>query len=367
VALEQRRAAALRVSAARGDDALALLDERWDDLVARQPLPNPLLSASWLRALARWGTGTPLVVVAEAGGDLVAGAAFELRGAGRRLRPITARWLGPFEQLVSPDALADPAWPDAPAALLATVFEHADALRLERTPAYGVAATAFAAALPWRRAIQTGVRWVASAEPPGRARHRRRFAAEVARAEGAGFAVTIRVAEGPDEVAAAVVRMFRVHRDRWRDWLGEEPRFATTHAHRAWNARAIGEMAALGRVRLAEVAVDGRVVASDLGFLHGTGAVAHTGAMRPTDALRGPGHLAWSVSTDALVAAGATAIDLGLGCGGPGSAKARYSPVEEPVCAIVAVGTSARQRWLDAVAGIRGTAAGVARAAWGRA
>ena len=96
----------LTVVVETGEGGLAMLDDRWDDLVARQPLPNPLLTAAWLRELARWRTGLPFVVAAESDGTLVAGAALELRRPGGRLGPTVATWLGPVEQIISAGAAA---------------------------------------------------------------------------------------------------------------------------------------------------------------------------------------------------------------------------------------------------------------------
>jgi len=41
------------VTTATGRAALELLDDRWDELLGLQPLPNPTLSSTWLRQLAR--------------------------------------------------------------------------------------------------------------------------------------------------------------------------------------------------------------------------------------------------------------------------------------------------------------------------
>ncbi|HEX7581710.1 MAG TPA: hypothetical protein VF321_01370, partial [Gaiellaceae bacterium] len=208
-----------------GLSALDVLDARWDMLLARQLLPNPTLSSTWLRAAARWETGTPLVAIVEEGGLLLAGAAFEVRHGGR-LSPRVATWLGPALQLVSPDVLVLPDRPEAAQALLAGVFEAADVLSVS-TQASGVAAQALAAVAPWCRVVRTSDRWLLPWPAP-RLDHARECAAyEVRRTLRRGARVEVRVAAEPAEIEAALLRLFRVHRDRWRDRAEETPRFAT--------------------------------------------------------------------------------------------------------------------------------------------
>ena len=65
-----------RVRVGWGKNAIRLLDDRWDSLVFGQRLPNPTLSATWLREKASWDQSVPLVIVVEAGDRLAAGGAF---------------------------------------------------------------------------------------------------------------------------------------------------------------------------------------------------------------------------------------------------------------------------------------------------
>ena len=331
-----------RVQVAAGPAAISLLDARWDVLVGRQALPNPTLSATWLREVARWQSGTPLVVIAEEGGDLVGGAALEVRHAARH-GPRLVTWLGPVAQQFCPDILVDPEHPGAGELVLAAALGEADALTIG-VSASGEAARALHAVAPWHSAAVTGERFIVSCPPPRLEYARKRAAYEVRRAARLGGEVTVRVAADPDDVAPALVRLFRIHRDRWRDRPDETPRFATSRAHRLWNMRTVAAMAAGGNVRIAEVIEDGRAVAGAVGFLHGTGGLAHTQAVRIGGKLRQPGHLAVLACVEALAEAGATAVDLCYGSGEPSGPKARLGAVSEPVELVFAARTPHLQR-----------------------
>lgn len=340
------------VRAETGGAALALLDDRWDDLVARQPLPNPLLSATWLRELARWRTGLPLVAVAESQGELVAGAALELRRPGGRLGPTVATWLGPVEQIFSADMLADPRRPEALEAVTAAVLDEADVLTLD-APSGGVAAHALAVVAPWRRTTNSAERWIASCAPAALEHARKRAGYELRWSARRGADVQIRVASDPAEVATALARLFRLNRVRWGSRPDETPRFATSQAHRLWNRRAVAAMAEVGRVRLVEVVEGGRVVASGLGFVHGSGGLGHTQGMRLGGTLREPGQVVVLAIVEALGEAGATTVDLGYGSGQPGGPKQRLGATGDPMSMIIAARSAGLQRPYEAMRRLR--------------
>src|SRR5665647_739919 len=155
----------LTVTTVTGSAALELLDDRWDELLGLQLLPNPTLSSTWLGQLARWQAGEPLVAVAEADGRLVGGAAFELRRRGGSLGVWVAGWLGPAEQLCSPDLLVHPAHPEAAEAIVAAVLAVGDAVALA-APAAGPTARALRVVAPWSRAEELGRRWTLPWPPP---------------------------------------------------------------------------------------------------------------------------------------------------------------------------------------------------------
>lgn len=333
-----------------GADALDLLGEEWDRLVRLQPLPNPTLTSAWLRALARWGTGVPLVALAEADGALVAGAALELRRPAGRRGPRLAAWLGPAEQLCSPDLLVDPARPEAAAALLEAVLERAHVLHVS-APASGPAVSALATVAPWRRADPIEQRWIVSCPPARHAYAQRRAAYEIRWAERRGARIEVRVAAEPAEVAAALTRLFRIHRDRWRGRPDLNPRFAATARHREWNRDVVAAMAAQGRVRIVEVVENGRTLGACLGLVEGRGGLAHTQAMRTDGILREPGQVALLRCVETLGEAGATSVDLWIGSGSDGGPKARLGSAPEPVLALFATASPAWQRPFETMRG----------------
>ena len=352
------RAPALSVRLETGPAALALLDERWDGLLERTSLPNPLLSTTWLRALTRWHTGEPLVAVADMGGTVVAGAALEVSRRGGRLGPRVATWLGPPELMCSADLLVDPDRPQAGEAVLAAVLEEVDSLSVG-APASGGAARALATVAPWRSAAVYNARWLLPWPPPRLEYVRQRTAGDRRRAERLGATIEVRVASSPEELGPALARLYRVHRDRWRDRPDAQARLATTRFHRHWNTAVLTELAAAGSVRLVEVVEDGRTVGACLGLLHGTGGLAHTLAVRPGGHLREPGLLAALVRAEALAAAGAQTVDLGHGAAEPGSPKARLGPTPDPLAMLFAARSPARQRLYDAPRRARQAAAAI--------
>lgn len=350
-----RRSSAERVSVVGGVGALELLDRRWDDLLLRVPLPNPLLSAAWLRALARWDPAVdPLVAVVESDGALVAAAALQVRRAGGRLGQRIATWLGPPQQLHSPDALVDGEHAQTGERLMDALLDEVDVLSLPAVAAAGSTARALAAVAPWRLATPAYERWLLAVPPPRLEYMRKQAAYDLRRAARRGAEVEVRTTSAPDDVHRALVRFFRVHRERWRNRPeAEEARFATTRAHRRFNAHAIAAMAEHGRARLVEVVEDGRVVACSLGFVYGGGAVGHTTAVRLGGNLRQPGHLATLARAEALAAGGATVIDLGCDSGSLGGSKLRLGPEPDPLVHLFAARTRARQRGYAAIRALR--------------
>jgi CelD/BcsL family acetyltransferase involved in cellulose biosynthesis len=286
------------------------------------------------------------VAVAEEDGRLLGGAAFQLRRRGGPLGVWAAGWLGPTEQLCSPDLLVHPAHPEAAEAIVAAVLAVGDAVALA-APAAGPTARALRVVAPWSRAEELGRRWTVPWPPPRLAYARRRAGFELRRAARRGGEVEVCVAAEPAEVAAALVRLFRVHRDRWSDLPDESLRFARTRALRRWNAAAADAMAAAGNARIAEVAENGRTVGACLGFLHGRGGIAHTQALRVDATLREPGHIAVLACVEALVEAGASRIDLGPGSARPGGPKTRLGAIPEPIHGLFAARDPARQRAFD--------------------
>ena len=345
----------IRVSLTRGPAALELLDDRWDDLLRRQPIPNPLLSATWLRAVARWDVGVPLVLLGECDGRLVAGAAVGLRRRGRGLGPSLATWLGPENLLSYLDILSDPQRPQAGEAVVAALLDEVDALSV-RSPASGAMTQALAALAPWRRETAAFERWLLPCPPPRLEYVRRRVARDLRRADRLGARIDVRVHRDPADVIPALARFFRLYRERWRDRPDEIARFASSHALRRWNMETVSALAADGHVVLVEVTEDGRTVACQLTLVHGGGAIGRVTAVRPGGLLDGPGHLALLAGVEHAVATGTAVIDLGRGTDGPGGSKLRLGPYPDPLLDVFAASTPALQRRYEVLRRIRRSA-----------
>jgi hypothetical protein len=329
-----------------GRAALSAFDARWDALAAACELPNPLLSAPWLRA-AGAGRPFPLVVLAEEDGALAAAGAFEVRRPGGRLGPRVATWLGPPEQLRAADLLALPGRADGPAAVVRALLRHVDVVSV-RVRSTGAAAAALDDVAPWRRREPTGDGSLLDLPPPRLDHARARRAREARRAARLGLRVDTCRSVWPEDVARALERLFRLHRARWDGRDDELERFGSTAALRAWNRRTIGALAEAGRVVAVEVLEDGRVVAGNLCLQLGRGAVGHTQAIAPGE-LHDPGHAAMLAAMELLHERGAEVVALGVGGAEPGSPKARLGARPDPAAIVVAAASPQRQHLVDAL------------------
>jgi hypothetical protein len=320
--------------------------------VRRQPLPNPTLSATWLRHVVEWEEGLPLAIAVEQDGALVGAGAFGLYRPGGRFGPTLARWLGDHRQWCSPDLLVDPALPAAGAAVMDALLGVAGGVHLS-APAEGPAAAALTARVPWLTELPGAEGWIAPLPPPRLARALTRHRKDRRRATRRGAGVTTRVASAPDEVLSALERLFVVHATRWRARGGEIARFSTTERHRAWYRRVIEAMAKRGEALIVEVLEDSELFASDLGFLAGRGATAHTTAVRLGGKLDEPGRASLVSMLLALERAGAQAVDLGWGACDPGSPKAALGPTRVVVKRFIASDSRRSQRPLDTALALR--------------
>lgn len=339
-------ASPLVVRVARGEDAAAALDARWDSLVAAQQIPNATLSADWLRELLPLASGLPLAVTVERGDDLVAAGLFEVRAVGGRRGPRLARWIADTFSIVSVDLPTTLDVPEAAALLVQALLEEAHAVEV-RCLAGSPFAHGFETRTPWRRSHPELDGWVTPLPPPKLASARRRAEYMLRRAERAGVDVAVRVAEEPEPVAMALERLFDLHEERWRGRHEALPRFGATEDQRHFYRRAIGAVARKGRVRLVEVVEDDLPVASYLGLLHGRGALFHTTATRLGGRLRSPGHVGMVALVDAAAAAGAEAMALGQGSGDPEGPKARIGSQAVPYLTVFAGRTAATQRFFE--------------------
>lgn len=317
------------VHVARGDDALARLDDRWDALVERQARPNPTQTAAWLRHQREWEDGEPLVVTVEADGDLLAAGAFGVQRPGGRLGPRVARWLGAPEQWYAPDVLVAADRPEAGDALVRALLREADAASLPVVHD-GPFAAALGRVAP--RAVRQGsgaVGWVTPLPTARLERVRSDTAYRTRRAARNGVELGVRIARTPGELGPALERHVALHRRRWDGDPTEQPRYSSTERQRDWYRRLVLAMGEHGRARVVEVVANGEPIAAELAFLAGHGAIAHTPACPRGAPLKSPGHIVLLALIDELLASGVTLLDLGLGAGEPGGPKASHGPAED--------------------------------------
>jgi hypothetical protein len=343
----------LSVRAEVGESCCSLFDDRWDDLVRRQPLPNPTLSATWLRHLVDWEEGQPVAIVVEQDGALVAAGAFGLYRPAGAVGPTFARWLGDHRQWFSPELLVDPGVSAAGETVVDALLGLADVVHLP-TAVYGAAYAALRARAPWLTELPGAEGWIAPVPPPRMEEALTRFRRDWRRAARRGAEVTLQLASSPDEVVVALERLFALHAERWRMRGGEIPRFSTTEAHRAWYRRVVAAMAERREVLIAEVLEDGGLFATEMALVAGDGAVMHTTALRLGGRLDEPGRAPQLHLCLALEEAGVQAIDLGWGACDPGSPKAGLGPTRVVVKRLLAARSRRSQRALDAALTLRG-------------
>jgi hypothetical protein len=343
----------LSIRTETGESCSSLFDDRWDDLVRRQALPNPTLSATWLRHLLDWEAGRPVAIVVEQDGGLVAAGAFGLYRPAGRAGPTFARWLGDHRQWCSPELLVDPDVRAAAEIVVDALLGLADVVHLpaaEHGPAHG----ALKARVPWLTELPGAEGWIAPLPPPRMEEALARFTTDCRRATRRGVEVTLQLASSPDEVEAALERLFVMHAERWRLRGGEIPRFSTTEAHRAWYRRVVAAMAVRGDALITEILEDGELFGSDLGFLAGRGGMLHTTAVRLGGTLKEPGRGAQLHECRALEEAGARAVDLGWGACEPGSPKSGLGPTRVVVKRLLAARSRRSQHALDSALTLRG-------------
>jgi CelD/BcsL family acetyltransferase involved in cellulose biosynthesis len=341
----------LRVRVAWGEEAIALLDERWDALVRRQPVPNPTLSATWLREMMAWERGVPFVVVVETGDRLVGGGAFGLRRPLGPRGPRLATWLGGGRRM--PDLLVDPEVPDAGERLVDALVREAHAVSLLSTPLDGAAASALGARTPWVGRWHEVDGWVVALPPPKLEDLRAKVAYAKRRAARLGARVSVSVAGDPEAVAAGLERLFTLHRERWRGRRDKMVQFSTTEEQRAWHRRAVAAMAAHGEVRLVEVFEDDEPVAASLDLVAGRSTFLLTTATRVGGRLRSPGYVTILACVEAAMAAGGEVMNLGGGSGEPGTPKAALGPTLVPCGRLIAARLAAAQRALEGALWLR--------------
>lgn len=298
---------------AEGGSALDLLEAHgWDDLARTGRFRDPLRSASWLRLWAeRWSGGvTPRAVVVVRDGRAVAAAPLEVRRRGG-LRVV--------RHLAHADAWfhAEPPARDAAARsrlMQALAAERGDILLLDGMPDDEATVAAVRACLPGAR-ITPGETWrLRTAAPPRSVRKRRKEVRRaVRRAADQGVEVTTAWYAAWDDIAPRVDGLLEFHHRHFPDEMGEN-QLAAPGERRAYVADAIARMGREGRVRLAEVRLDGDALAAwDMAFVGDDGcAVAYAGAFdRGRTDLLNLGWISMLEMVERLTEEGVEVIDFG--------------------------------------------------------
>jgi hypothetical protein len=336
----------LRVHVCEADGAGDLLDARWDDLVARQPIPAPTSSAPWVRGLLELERGCPLLLVLEQHGKFVAAGAFGVRRIASSRRPCIANWLADEPHWYSPDLLVDPQQPELGAVLIDELLDHVDAVHLA-ADAGGATLRALKARMPWLEIVETAEGYVLPLPPPRGEYAEKKSAYNLRRAARLGCDLSLRTASEPGAVGDALERLFALHRERWRGRIDLQPTFAATDAVTDWHRRTVVALARRGGVRIVELFEDGVLVGSVLGLIHGRGSLFHTIAVHPGGRLRGPGHVVLYELARQMHASGATALDLGWGAGDRNGPKARLGPDRVQVVRMLAARDRKHQTMLE--------------------
>jgi CelD/BcsL family acetyltransferase involved in cellulose biosynthesis len=240
-------------------------------------------------------------------------------------------WLGHPRRVYQPDLLAPGGDAAAAAAVLRAVLGRVDGLVLHDAPAGGGAARAVAAAAPWAWRGEGRPSLVLPADEPALARRRRDVAYEVRRARARGAEVSVQVLSAPGEVRDGVEILLDLHRRRWEGRV-DVSGFSREEADRRMHRNALPAAAADGMVRLTVVREDGVPVAAIAGLVAAGGGMLYRTAAVPGPVLRGPGIVAIVATVDALAAAGAHRVDLGIG---NEMHKRKLSPVAEPSAILV--------------------------------
>lgn len=301
-----------------------------------------------------------MAVARDHAGRPVAGMALEVSTLGRG--PARARlgsWLGHPRRVFQPDVIADPeAGPGAAEAVVEAVLGAVDGLVLHDAPWDGAAVAAVRARAPWARRSPGRSSLVVAAGEPALARRRREIAYEIRRARRNGAQVSVEVAGAPDDVGAALEVLIDMHRRRW-EGRADVSGFSRDEADRDLHRRAVAAAARAGMVRIVVVREDERPVGANLALVAAGGGMLYRNASAPPGRMRGPGVVASVAAIDALLAAGAERVDLGIG---REFYKRRMGPVSMPSTILVAAASRPWQPALTLAVESRRVARDLARA-----
>ncbi|MFC2160403.1 GNAT family N-acetyltransferase [Acidobacteriota bacterium] len=335
----------VQVRIGRGREAIQLLDERWDDLVMKQPAPNPTLSSPWLREMALKRNGTPLIIVVDSKDGLLAGGAFSLIRKGGQRGVRIATWLGGNGRpMILPDILVAPEASYAGELVFKRLIrDEAHAVWLLPTLQEGAAAVSLRSVAPWMYSHPFLDTWIVSLPPPKLESFRKKVNYRLRRARRLGSSIEVIAHSNPSDIASALDRLFHLHKMRWRE-RNDVSSFSEAELYRAWHRRAVAAMASVGNVRIIETLEDGKLVASLLGLLCGRGSMFHTPATSIGGQLRGPGHVTMLAWIEEAMKSEAKVLLLGGGSGEPEGPKGSLGPTMHDCGSLLAGRTPGIQR-----------------------
>ena len=207
---------------------------------------------------------------------------------------------------------------------------------------------------PWTRVVPRPDGWMTPLPPPRLESHRKELARRLRQAEKKGADVRISVVDEPDDVLAALERLFVLHHECWHERPGAISYFSDTERQMQFYRRAVGAMARNGNVRVAEVFENGVLVSSYLGLLAGRGALPHTCATRRGGVLPKTGHFGLLALIDESVKARATNMYQGRGNTNPGSPKTSTGGAPVPYSFLFAARSRTIQRAISLGLDVRG-------------
>lgn len=319
----------IQIQVATGSDVDRFIDSQWDELLHKQRIPNPVCCAAWLLASTKLQQGTPLVIVAKIGNELIAGGAFSISTlAGIR----TARWLGGSGRpSITPDILVHPDHTEAGDMIISQLRLESHVITLGPSQSEGNAGQVLKKQLPKVFETPATEGWMVELPAPKLQKLKKKNVTRLKRAVKDGMSIEITVHADELGIQAALERLFVLHRSRW-EGRSDISRFSASEFYKDWHRKVLSDMARCGEVRIVEVTENGKLIASVLGMIAGRGALFHTPAVCPDSVLRGAGHIAMEAWVDAAIDAGAEVMNLGRGSGeaqGPKGAlgSTRYESV----------------------------------------
>lgn len=309
-----------------GNSALAWLDERWPALYRQDPFAPPHASAGWLLGWASQlhPAAAPLLFVAIGNSGPLAALALirEIRGDGTVLiKPVSpyceyVTAVGPGSQ--------DPLVAEALARRLTDLAHNGAAVNLPDVPARSRLGLVMMGRRPWQNSTsRTAVVPLPLDVTTLPASIRRQHAQRERRLTAGGYRVTYRRSRTSDDLLRSFPVLEAMHAARWTAQGRTSPGPSSTD----WAA--VLRRCGPGEAFIAEAAVDGVPVASQLCLYRAHRCYSVFPAMNPDLMHLSPGHLLLRRLAADLADDGFTSLDLGPTVEAPGQIgyKSQYGPI----------------------------------------